>query len=175
MFMEPGLTVFAAFLALVAGFLIGRRTGKARERIGELESHLEVVAKERELAQASVVAAKEEIKRTGAELQLAQASVVAAKKEIERVETELQEYRADVVEHFTGTSGLLRDLTVQYRSVYDHLTKGATSLCPEGSVDLLEGLRSERLLEEAGPSSATSGEEEPQDEPARSQAAPSDA
>jgi len=175
MFMEPGLTVFAAFLALVVGFVVGRRTGKARERIGELESHLEVVAKERELAQASVVAAKEEIKRTGAELQLAQASVFAAKKEIERVETELQEYRADVVEHFTGTSGLLRDLTVQYRSVYDHLTKGATSLCPEGSVSLLEGLPSERLPEEAGPSSSEPGEEGPEDETEHSPAAASDA
>jgi uncharacterized membrane-anchored protein YhcB (DUF1043 family) len=154
MLMDPGLIVFTAFVALVIGFLLGRRTGKARERIGELESQLEAVGKEREFAQASLEAAKEEIKR---------------------VETELHEYRADVVEHFTGTSGLLRDLTVQYRSVYDHLTKGATSLCPEGSVDLLEGLRSERLLEEAGPSSPTSGEEGPQDEPARSQAAPSDA
>jgi uncharacterized membrane-anchored protein YhcB (DUF1043 family) len=154
MLMEPGFTVFTAFVALVVGFLFGRRSGKARERIGELESQLEAVGKERELAQASLESAKEEIRR---------------------VETELQDYRADVVEHFTGTSGLLRDLTVQYRSVYDHLTKGATSLCPEGSVDLLEGLRSERLLEEVGPSSATSGEEGPQDEPAPSRAAPSDA
>ena len=182
MFMEPGLTVFAAFVALVAGFLIGRRTGKARERIGELESQLEVVGKERELAQASVVAAKEETKRVQTELRavgqerdLAQASVVAAKEEIERVETELREYRTDVVEHFTGTSGLLRDLTVQYRSVYDHLTKGATSLCPEGSVSLLEGLQSERLPEEAGPSGSTPGEQGPEDETERSQAAPSDA
>jgi len=147
--MDPGITVFTAFVALVIGFLLGRRTGKVRERIGELESQLEAVGKEREFAQASLEAAKEEIKR---------------------VETEIQEYRADVVEHFTGTSGLLRDLTVQYRSVYDHLTKGATSLCPEGSVDLLEGLRSEKLLEEAGPSSAASGEEGPQDEPAPSDA-----
>ena len=154
MLMDPGLIIFTAFVTLIIGFLLGRGSGKARERVGELESQLEAVGKEREFAQASLEAAKDEIKR---------------------VETEIQEYRADVVEHFTGTSGLLRDLTVQYRSVYDHLTKGATSLCPEGSVDLLEGLRSEKLLEEAGPSSAPSGEEGPQDEPARSQAAPSDA
>ena len=151
--MDPGFTVFAAFVALVVGFLIGRRSGNAHERIGELESQLEAVEKAREFAQASVQAAKEKIKR---------------------VEAELGEYRADVVEHFTGTSGLLRDLTVQYRSVYDHLTKGATSLCPEGSVGLLEGLQSERLPEEAGPSDSVSGEEEPQDETARSQGAPSD-
>jgi uncharacterized membrane-anchored protein YhcB (DUF1043 family) len=151
--MDPGFTVFAAFVALVVGFLIGRRSGNARQRIGELQSQLEAVEKAREFAQASVQAAKEEIKR---------------------VETDLREYRADVVEHFTGTSGLLRDLTVQYRSVYDHLTKGATSLCPEGSVDLLEGLKSERLPEEAGPSDPVSGDAGPQDETARSQAAPSD-
>jgi uncharacterized membrane-anchored protein YhcB (DUF1043 family) len=154
MIMDPGLAVIAAVAALVVGFLIGRRSGHARERIGELESQLEAVGKERELARASVQAAKEEIKR---------------------VETELREYRADVVEHFTGTSGLLRDLTVQYRSVYDHLTQGATSLCPEGSIDLLEGLQSEKLLEGAGSSGPASDEERPQDEAARSQVAPPDA
>lgn len=154
MFTDLGLTLLAAFLALVVGFLIGRRSGSSRERIDALESQLEAVGKERELAQASLQAAKEEIKR---------------------VDTELREYRADVVEHFTGASGLLRDLTVQYRSVYDHLTKGATSLCPEGSIGLLEGLKSERLPEEAGPSGSGSGEEGPEDEAARPQAAPFDA
>jgi hypothetical protein len=29
---------------------------------------------------------------------------------------------------------------VQYRSVYEHLTKGASTLCPEGFVGLTEGL-----------------------------------
>jgi uncharacterized membrane-anchored protein YhcB (DUF1043 family) len=63
---------------------------------------------------------------------------------------------------------MLRDLTHQYRAVYDHLTKGATSLCPEGSIDLLEGLRSEKLPE--GKDSA-SGEEGPQGEPPASETA----
>jgi uncharacterized membrane-anchored protein YhcB (DUF1043 family) len=143
------LTVVAAFAALAVGFLLGRRTGHLRERILELESQLEAVGKERELAQASVEAAKGEIKRF--------------KKEIE-------DYRAQVVEHFTGTSGLLRDLTLQYRAVYDHLTHGATSLCPEGSVDLLEGLQPEQLPE--GPSEPASDEAEPQREPEPSKAPP---
>ena len=47
--------------------------------------------------------------------------------------------------HFTGASDLLRDLTVQYRAVYDHLTEGATGLCPPGSVGLQEGLQVEQL------------------------------
>ena len=42
--------------------------------------------------------------------------------------------------YFSGTSDLLRDLTVQYRSVYEHLTRGASTLCPEGFVGLTEGL-----------------------------------
>ena len=154
MTMDPGLAAIAAVAALLVGFLLGRRSGHARERIGELESQLGAAEKERGLALASVQAAKEEIKS---------------------LEIELREYQADVVEHFTGTSGLLRDLTVQYRSVYDHLTQGATSLCPEGSIDLLEGLQSERLLEDAGPSGSASDEETPQDEAVRSQAAPPNA
>jgi uncharacterized membrane-anchored protein YhcB (DUF1043 family) len=151
MSLDLGLTVVAAFAALVVGFLLGRRTGHLRERIHELEALLEAVGKERELAQASVEAAKGEIKR---------------------VKTELEEYRGDVVEHFTGTSGLLRDLTLQYRAVYDHLTKGATSLCPEGSVGLPEGLQPEKLPEGPGPASGETG---PQDDPAPSEAPASEA
>jgi uncharacterized membrane-anchored protein YhcB (DUF1043 family) len=141
MSLEPGLTIAAAFAALAVGFLLGRRTGNALARVRELEEQLETAGKERELARASVEAAKAEIKR---------------------VKGELEGYRGDVVEHFTGTSGLLRDLTVQYRAVYDHLTKGATSLCPEGSVGLPEGLQPEKLPEgppaEAEPSQAAASE-----------------
>ncbi|MBW2543802.1 MAG: DUF1043 family protein [Deltaproteobacteria bacterium] len=58
-------------------------------------------------------------------------------------------YRLNVVDHFSGTSDLLRDLTVQYRSVYEHLTKGASTLCPEGFVGLTEGLPVPEIAEPA--------------------------
>jgi len=116
----------AALVALIVGFIAGRRTGDAHARIQDLEARLEVAAKEREFAEASVAAARQEI---------------------QRLRTEFEDYRGSVVSHFPGTSGLLRELTVQYRAVYDHLTAGATSLCPEGSVDLLEGLAPESLPE----------------------------
>ena len=67
--------------------------------------------------------------------------------EIERANSEREEYGSRVVEHFSGTSELMRDLTVQYRAVYDQLTQGATSLCPEGSVGLQDGLQPEMLDE----------------------------
>jgi len=118
------ITIAVACVALGAGVFIGRRTGTRAERVRELTAQLEGAAKERELAQASLEAAKAEI-----------ASLKA----------EQEQYRGNVVEHFTGASDLLRDLTVQYRAVYDHLTAGATSLCPPGSVGLQEGLQAEQL------------------------------
>jgi uncharacterized membrane-anchored protein YhcB (DUF1043 family) len=50
-----------------------------------------------------------------------------------------------VSEHFGDTSRLLRDLTLQYRSVYEHLSEGARALCAEGSLTL-EGLPESPLL-----------------------------
>ena len=47
-------------------------------------------------------------------------------------EEEMARYRSQVSEHFSETSTLLRDLTLQYRSVYEHLAEGARTLCPEG-------------------------------------------
>jgi len=121
MSLEPSfylIAAAAAALVLLVGFVVGRRTGDAHARIQDLEARLEGAVKEREFAEASVAAARQEI---------------------QRMRGEFDAYRGRVVSHFSGTSGLLRDLTVQYRAVYDHLTAGATTLCPEGSVDLLEG------------------------------------
>ena len=103
------ILVLTGAVALAVGILLGRLTGSNRQEVRELEAKLESLGKERELAQASVEAAKDEIKRT--------------REQVDR-------YRGEVVEHFTGTSQLLRDLTHQYRAVYDHLATGASSLCP---------------------------------------------
>jgi len=109
----------AAAVGLVLGFLSGRHTGRSAERIRELETHVERLEKERERALAELAAARE---------------MLRLKQE------ELDAYRGRVANHFAGTSELLRDLTHRYRSVYAHLTAGASELCPEGFVGLEEGL-----------------------------------
>ena len=109
----------AAAVGLVLGFLSGRYTGRSAERIRVLEAHVERLEKERERALTELAAARE---------------LLRLKQE------ELDVYRGRVADHFAGTSELLRDLTHRYRSVYAHLTAGASELCPEGFVGLEEGL-----------------------------------
>ena len=58
-------------------------------------------------------------------------------------------YRKQVADHFTETSERLHDLTLQYRSVYEHLAKGASELCPQGFSKLAGGLGLDALPEEA--------------------------
>jgi uncharacterized membrane-anchored protein YhcB (DUF1043 family) len=58
-------------------------------------------------------------------------------------------YRKRVADHFTETSERLHELTLQYRSVYEHLAKGATELCPEGFSKLEGGLGLDALPEES--------------------------
>lgn len=74
-----------------------------------------------------------------------------AAQERERVESELRGYRERVAEHFSETSQQLHDLTVQYRSVYEHLAKGASELCPESFEQLQGGLGLDALPEESPP------------------------
>jgi hypothetical protein len=133
MTIELPILILTGTVTFAIGILIGRLTGNNRREVNELKATLEATGKERELAQASVDAAKDEIKRT---------------------RDELDRYRGDVVEHFTGTSQLLRDLTHQYRAVYDHLATSASNLCPEGSVSFLESLQTEKL--DAGEDAAAS-------------------
>jgi hypothetical protein len=120
--MDPdlmGYLVAAGLAVAAAAFFVGRVTGGGAKRQRELEAQL--------------ANAHEEISRLTAEAQDLLEQLRMAREEHEA-------YRLNVVDHFSGTSDLLRDLTVQYRSVYEHLTKGASTLCPEGFVGLTEGL-----------------------------------
>src|SRR5688572_26924737 len=69
----------------------------------------------------------------------------------DKARTEYDAYRKQVADHFTETSERLHDLTLQYRSVYEHLAKGATELCPEGFSKLEGGLGLDALPEESAP------------------------
>jgi uncharacterized membrane-anchored protein YhcB (DUF1043 family) len=81
-------------------------------------------------------------------LQVALAEERAAHDQARR---EYDAYRKRVADHFSETSEQLHDLTVQYRSVYEHLAKGASELCPEGFSKLEGGLGLDALPEESAP------------------------
>jgi len=68
-----------------------------------------------------------------------------------QLQEELDGYRGRVADHFAETSERLRDLTLQYRSVYDHLAEGAVELCPDGFEKLEGGLGLDALPEDAAP------------------------
>jgi uncharacterized membrane-anchored protein YhcB (DUF1043 family) len=84
-------------------------------------------------------------------LQLALAEERAAH---DKARTEYEGYRKRVADHFSETSERLHDLTLQYRSVYEHLAKGASELCPEGFSKLEGGLGLDALPEESAPAPA---------------------
>lgn len=77
-----------------------------------------------------------------------------AERDLEATREELEQYRQQVAEHFDGTSRLLRDLTLQYRAVYEHLAQGAQSLCPDGSNLLAPSLAQAALPDAARESEA---------------------
>ena len=128
-----GYLVAAGLALAAAAFFVGRVTGGGANRRRELEEQL--------------ANAHEEISRLAEEAENLLGQLRAAREEHEA-------YRLNVVDHFSGTSDLLRDLTVQYRSVYEHLTKGASTLCPEGFVGLTEGLPVPEIAEPADEFSA---------------------
>ena len=112
--------VHAALLAagLAAGFGFGLlRNDRGARRARDLAAQLETVNKERELAQGELHAAREEFGR---------------------LQQEHDSYRGLVTDHFVGASDRLRDFTIQYRAVYQHLAEGASALC----TDAFPGLES---------------------------------
>jgi len=118
---DPAIVAIVAFalVGLGVGVLLGRRSseGAARARALETELDVERTARERVL----------EEKR-------------AAEEALAAARADAEQYRKRVVEHFYGTSEQLRALTVQYRSVYEHLAQGAEALCPEAFQELRAGL-----------------------------------
>jgi uncharacterized membrane-anchored protein YhcB (DUF1043 family) len=140
------ITAYAIILlagGLAAGFLLGRATGAQRRRVRTLEK----------------------------DLRLASVRLEGAAQELKRSEQQLEDYRNRVVAHFTGTGEKLRDLTLQYRAVWEHLSEGARALCPEGALRLPGGL--EALVpgasgrEEPLPAERSAGKEAPSGDEAR--------
>ena len=75
---------------------------------------------------------------------------------------ESEAYKKQVADHFTETSEQLHELTLQYRSVYEHLAKGASELCPEGFAKLEGGLGLDALPEELETPPRASAKGEPE-------------
>lgn len=67
-----------------------------------------------------------------------------------RAEAGHAQYQSQVSQHFVETGRRLHDLTLQYKSVYEHLADGARTLCPDGAVAIAPSLSEAALPEEAG-------------------------
>ena len=123
------LMVGAILLAgVVLGLLLGRRTSAARARVRQLEGELGDLRTDHERARAEIREGRDELQRT---------------------REGLESYRGKVTDHFVGTSERLRELTFQYRAIYNHLAEGAGELCPEGFQKLDGGLGLDALPEES--------------------------
>jgi hypothetical protein len=89
-------------------------------------------------------------------------------RELEQAHQELRDHRDQVGAHFDRTSELLRTMTLQYRSLYQHLAEGAQYLGPEGAPPLGAGDPVDRLL---GPISSVKPSEAAAEAKARAAAA----
>jgi uncharacterized membrane-anchored protein YhcB (DUF1043 family) len=139
----------AAALALAVGFVMGR-AGQGPKRRRELEGELSVLRGLEEEGRST----REDLER-----RLADAG------------SEAEVYKKKVVDHFYGTSEQLRSLTLQYRSVFDHLADGARELCPDeiGQLDGEFGVpvldAGEALEVDASPDVSVASESESESEP----------
>lgn len=126
------LSAYLVLAILAGGMAIGFGLGLLRNRANgrrahDLAARLETANKERELSREELNVARETLRR---------------------VEREHQAYRQQVSDHFGGASDQLRALTLQYRTLYEHLAQGASALCPEGFKGLEGGF--EALAAQAG-------------------------
>ena len=129
--------VHAALLlaGLAAGFGLGLLRNRNNRRLRELDAQLETANKERELVQSELVAAREAIQKG---------------------KQQHADYRALVNDHFVGASDRLREFTLQYHAVYQHLAEGASALTEgfaglEGSFGALEAQTTREPATESEP------------------------
>lgn len=152
----------AALLALVIGVLIGRAGRASRHRVLQLEAELA----ERNEQLEALAASRAELEAHREELGL---RLIAAEQESTERREALSRYQSQVVGHFNQTSDLLKEMTLQYRNIYQHLAEGAETLCPEGVPRLEKDTPIDGLPGggDAGPArAAASGEaDDPRTEP----------
>jgi len=63
---------------------------------------------------------------------------------------EHEAYREQVQQHFSKTSDLFQNMTMQYRELYDHLSEGAQSLCESTPASPALELSNKALLPSGG-------------------------
>lgn len=80
--------------------------------------------------------------------------------QIERASADHEQYRSQVSQHFVETSRRLHDLTLQYKSVYEHLADGARTLCPEAAVAIAPSLAEAALPASVAAVTAADSEED---------------
>ncbi len=66
--------------------------------------------------------------------------------ELKTAQCELDRHRQQVNEHFTRTGELVNNMTESYRSVYDHLARGARSLCSGDAARITMITPAEKLI-----------------------------
>jgi uncharacterized membrane-anchored protein YhcB (DUF1043 family) len=119
---EYWIPAAAALAGLVLGLLFGRSGRRARQRVEELE----VRVSEREARIGQLEAGRAEL----------EARLGTAEQERDEASDALAGYQQEVAGHFQQTSELLKEMTLQYRNIYQHLAQGAEALCPDGSLAL---------------------------------------
>lgn len=143
-----GLAVMAMF---GSGLMIGWWLGRSRQRplqreLEQLKTTLQHSRNEMQQREEALHRIQQELQQSREELHLQQEELQRSQQDFLHGQEEARLYRIQVTQHFTQTADLLQVLTLNYRTVYEHLATGAEALCG-GQVKTLtaETLR-ERLL-----------------------------
>jgi len=81
-----------------------------------------------------------------ADLEQAQERAESLERDLKCKQDEINHYKENVTGHFTKTAELFNTLTNDYRSIYEHMAKGAQELCSGSVVQLSSHMPNERLL-----------------------------